>query len=408
MTRTAKALIYCLTLLLAGCGPTASAPRPVGGHPVTPPAGRHLVGYYAEWDIYGRGYPVRELETSGAADRLTDLVYAFGTVSGGQCAPADSWADYTRRVSAADSVDGVFDSADQALKGAFNQLRKLKKRHPQLKILWSFGGWNGSAGFADAVKDPSAFAKSCRDLVDDPRWSGLFDGIDIDWEYPNACGATCDTSGKQALTRLTTALRTAFGPSELVTAAITGDARTGGTGAAADYTSAAMPLDWVMAMTYDYYGTTGPQGPTAPHSALKPYPGIPQHGTTASETITELTARGIPAKKILLGVGFYGRGWTGVSRQEPGGAATGLASGSTQAGIEDYRTLASDCPATGTVGGTAYAYCGHRWWSYDTPQTIATKVAYARAEGLGGMFCWELSGDTIDGTLVKALTTGWI
>ncbi len=65
--------------------------------------------------------------------------------------------------------------------------------------------------------------------------------------------------------------------------------------------------------------------------------------------------------------------------------------------------LRSTCPATGTVAGTAYAKCGSDWWSYDTPRTIATKMTYKDQQGLGGTFFWELSGDTADGELIKAI-----
>ena len=39
--------------------------------------------------------------------------------------------------------------------------------------------------------------------------------------------------------------------------------------------------------------------------------------------------------------------------------------------------LKTTCPANGTVAGTAYAYCGSDWWSYDTPATINSKMAWA-------------------------------
>jgi len=184
-------------------------------------------------------------------------------------------------VPAADSVDGVADAPDQALRGEFNQLRKLRQRNPALKVLWSFGGWTGSAGFAAAARDPAGFAASCLALLDDPRWAGVFDGIDIDWEYPNACGVTCDTSGPGALARVVQALRAALGPGRLLTAAVTADASAGGRIERADYAAAAGRLDWVMAMTYDYFGTTDPAGPTAPHAALTGYPAMPRAGADA-------------------------------------------------------------------------------------------------------------------------------
>ncbi len=65
--------------------------------------------------------------------------------------------------------------------------------------------------------------------------------------------------------------------------------------------------------------------------------------------------------------------------------------------------LRTRCPATGTVGGTAYAKCGSEWWSYDTPATVATKMTYKNQQGLGGTFFWELSGDTSGGELIKSI-----
>jgi chitinase len=72
-------------------------------------------------------------------------------------------------------------------------------------------------------------------------------------------------------------------------------------------------------------------------------------------------------------------------------------------GIQDYKILVGSCPATGTVAGTAMAYCGGQWWSYDTPSTLAGKMGYRRTQGLGGVFFWELSGDTTGGSLISAL-----
>jgi chitinase len=363
-----------------------------------------LVGYFAQWGVYARDYQVRDVQVSGTAGRLTHLLYAFGSTAQGRCAVGDPQADHERIVTAENSVDGVADTAATPLRGNFGQLRKLKAVHPELKILWSFGGWNGSAGFTDAARDPTAFAESCRRLLNDPRWAGTFDGIDLDWEYPNACGLQCDSSGRDAPARLAAAMRAALGPASLVTAAITAD---GGKLATADYASMTTHLDWVMPMTYDYFGTGSSPGPTAPHSALTTYPGIPRAGAAAETAISHLLDGGVPAGKILLGVGFYGRGWTGVSQTAPGGTAGGPAPGTYEPGIEDYDRLRKRCPPTGTVGGTAYARCGDQWWSYDTPETLRTKAAYARDRGLGGAFVWELSGDTPEAALLTALASGF-
>ncbi|WP_030613311.1 glycoside hydrolase family 18 protein [Streptomyces fulvoviolaceus] len=390
--------------LLAGASSATAEPSPSKASIVKPKAaGSKVVGYFTEWGTYDRKYYVKNIETSGSASRLTHINYAFGNVTGGKCAMGDAYAATDRTYTAAESVDGVADTVDQPLRGNFNQLRELKKKHPGLKVLWSFGGWTWSSGFGEAAQNPAAFAQSCYDLVENSQWADVFDGIDIDWEYPNACGNTCDTSGREAFKNLMAALRAKFGSSNLVTAAITADATAGGKIDAADYAGAAQYVDWYNPMTYDYFGAWAATGPTAPHSPLNSYSGIPQAGYYTSATIAKLKGLGIPASKLLLGIGFYGRGWTGVTQSAPGGTATGPAAGTYEAGFEDYKVLKSKCPATGTVGGTAYAKCGSDWWSYDTPATIGTKMAYKNQQGLGGTFFWELSGDTSGGELIKAI-----
>ena len=369
-----------------------------------PPTGnKKVVGYFTEWGVYGRNYHIKNLVTSGSADKLTHIVYSFGNVQNGECKIGDSYAAYDKYYDAGTSVDGTSDTWDAgALRGNFNQIRKLKAMYPNIKVVWSFGGWTWSGGFGQAAANAQAFADSCYNLVNDARWSDVFDGIDIDWEYPNACGLSCDSSGPAAYTTLIAALRARFG-NQLVTSAIgAGSAKLN----AADYGPAAQYLDFYMLMTYDFFGAFDADGPTAPHSPLTGYAGIPIADFHSDNGVQLLKSFGVPSEKILLGIGFYGRGWTGVSQSAPGGAASGAAQGTYEAGIEDYKVLKNSCPATGVVAGTAYAYCGNNWWSYDTPATIQGKMNYVNQQGLGGAFFWEFSGDTANGELIQAISDG--
>ncbi|MFI9820887.1 glycosyl hydrolase family 18 protein [Streptomyces sp. NPDC052013] len=390
-------------------GPASGAVkvRTTGTPDEPPPTGDKVkLGYFTEWGVYGRNYHVKNLVTSGSASKITHINYAFGNVKNGQCTVDDTYAAYDKAYTADQSVSGTADTWDQPLRGNFNQLRQLKAKYPHIKVLYSFGGWTYSGGFGQAAQNPAAFAKSCKAVVEDPRWADVFDGIDIDWEYPNACGLTCDTSGPAAFKNLSQALRAEFGKDYLVTAAITADASAGGKIDAADYGGAAQYLDWYNVMTYDYFGAWDKAGPTAPHSPLTSYTGIPKEGFNSAAAIAKLKAKGVPAGKLLLGIGFYGRGWTGVTQSAPGGTATGPATGTYEAGIEDYKVLKNSCPATGTVGGTAYAHCGSNWWSYDTPATVKSKMSWSKTQGLGGAFFWEFSGDTANGELVSAIDSG--
>jgi len=161
--RTGAAILAPLLVAGALAFPTAApakapAPGPAAGDVGTLAAGNLKIGYFAQWGVYQRAYHVKNIVTSGSAAKLTHINYAFGNVTGGRCVVGDSYADYEKAYTAAESVDGVADTWDQPLRGSFNQLRKLKLRYPNIKILWSFGGWTWSGGFGQAAANPTAFA----------------------------------------------------------------------------------------------------------------------------------------------------------------------------------------------------------------------------------------------------------
>src|SRR4051794_33683420 len=114
--------------LLCGCAGLAaclSASAARAAEPPPPaPAEPRLVAYFAEWSIYQRNYHVADVP----ADRITHINYAFAQIRNGECALFDSFA----------AVDKAYpgDTWDQGvLRGSFNQLIRLKKKHPHLKTL---------------------------------------------------------------------------------------------------------------------------------------------------------------------------------------------------------------------------------------------------------------------------------
>ena len=123
---------------------------------LTPAQTPEIVGYFAGWTAENNKYNVRNIETSGSADKLTVIDYAFCVPqpgADGRIIPAfaDPFYDYQQIFPAEYSIDGVKDDSAQALRGNINQLKKLKARHPGLKILISIGGWGSSTYFSDAA-----------------------------------------------------------------------------------------------------------------------------------------------------------------------------------------------------------------------------------------------------------------
>lgn len=400
---------------------------------------KRVLGYFAQWGIYGRNYRVKNIDTSGSAAKLTHINYAFGNVRNNICevgliipsnestgAGGDAFADYSKAFSAAESVSGVADTWDQPLRGNWNQLKQLKAKYPNIKVLISLGGWTWSRGFASAARPENrvAFVTSCVNAyikgnlpVTDGAGgtgaaAGVFDGIDIDWEYPNACGLQCGGAEDQAnFTALLAEFRRQLNlvrPGLLLTIAA-------GAGvekiAATDPGQYAQHLDFINIMTYDFHGTW--EARTNHHSALFASPNDPSTGDVrfynSNDAVEAFLERGVPASKLNLGIGFYGRGWTNVPNVSNGLYQSGSAApGTYEAGNEDYKVL-KDRPGTIYTDANARAtwkYDGNTFWSYDTPAMITEKMNYVKAQNLGGAFFWEFSGDDANGTLAKAVGDG--
>lgn len=400
---------------------------------------RRVIGYFTQWGIYDRAYTVKNIETSGSAARLTHINYAFGNVRNDRCevgviqpsdpntgVGGDAFADYTKSFGAGDSVSGTADTWDQPLRGNWNQLKQLKAKHPGLKVLISLGGWTWSRGFAHAARPENrqAFVASCVDAyikgnlpVTDGAGgtgaaAGVFDGIDIDWEYPAACGLQCggpeDTANFTALLAEFRRQLDAVRPGLLLTIAA---------GAGVDKIRVTQPgqyaqyLDYINVMTYDFHGAWDPT--TNHHSALYATANDPSTGDTkkynTNDAIQAFLATGVPASKLNVGIGFYGRGWTNVAKTNNGLYQSGTAApGRYEAGIEDWKVLkALNYPGyDDAAAGAHWIYNGTTWWSVDDPANIQRKMSYVKSQSLGGAFSWDFSGDDANGTLLKAMADG--
>ena len=400
---------------------------------------KRVIGYFAQWGIYGRNYQVKNIDTSGSAAKLTHINYAFGNVRNNRCEVGhyqpsnpdtgeggDPFADYAKSFGAGESISGPGDQWNQPLRGNWNQLKQLKAKHPGIKLLISLGGWTYSRGFSEAARpeNRTAFVASCIDayikgnlpIYDNAGGpgaaAGLFDGIDVDWEYPVACGMGCGVPEDSAnFTALMAEFRhqlDAVRPGLLLTAAV---------GAGIDKIRVTDPgsyhpyLDYINVMTYDFHGAWANQ--TNHQSGLFHSPNDPSTGDIASynsnDAIEAFLSRGVPAAKLNLGIGFYGRGWTNVPNIDNGLYQTGTAAAGTyEAGIEDWKVLKNlGWPTyTDSQAGATWIYNGTTFWSMDTPALITEKMGYVKALGLGGAFIWEFSGDDAQGTLINSVSTG--
>ena len=191
----------------------------------------------------------------------------------------------------------------------FVNLKKLKLKNPDLKILISIGGWSWSGNFSSAALSDTSrkgFAVSAVSII---RKYAL-DGVDIDWEYPDQSGDgnTYRSGDKKNYTLMFKALRDELnkaGPWHqdrlLLTAAV------GGFKQFLQHTEmnkVAHYLDFVNLMTYDYFQDSS--GVAVHHTALyssKKY----NMQDNADKAVSDYVAAGVPLNKLVIGMAFYGR-----------------------------------------------------------------------------------------------------
>jgi len=369
-----------------------------GRHKHAQPSHPLLVGYFPQWGLYyDQPYYVKHLADNGSAALLDQINYAQGFVAGGKCSVADPKADLNTGYTTADSVSGEADDPASAFRGYFHQLKELKKRYPRLKILISLEG--AAAGFANDAQPENrkAFVASCVDTfirgnfapgVHEP---GIFDGFDIDWEYPR----TEDAANYRALLEEFRRQMRAVRPGLRLSIAVGHSPRMMGE---VDFAAIASLVDQVGVMNYDY---TGPWAKTTGFLApLFSDPGDPRHSNSIEKNIADYEAAGVPAEKLLMGVPFYGYSWTGVEATNNGLFQAGRGV-HTDEPYRYIRTLIASSPVyRDPLSRAPWLYDGKTFWTYEDPVSVRYKASFAANRHLGGVMIWELSEDTSDAVLL--------
>jgi chitinase len=525
--RLAIGTVAVLVSALLGAGPATAATASTGPHAApganfgNGPGARKLeMAFFEQWGIYGRGFDLADADNEGEIADLTDIDYAFGGVeplsgathnSAGAlavpnepiqenpaapgynpvvCSSLDIWADYQTPylvpITGSNGQPEANVNSSTNLAGNFEQLAELKAKYPNLKVVMSLGGYNGSAFFSAAASTAAArqaFVSSCIQMYieGDPgaavgdtgmpvtgsetpflpngTTAGLFNGFDIDWEYPGNNNGAPGNLYSPADTEDLVLLMQDFRAQLDALSRSTGQQYTltvempAGTQNAVDEDPAGLAryVNDEVVMDYDFQGPWDPTGPTNFDSNLYESPNAPD--TTAeplisvASTVSYYEHRGLPPSQLVVGLPYYGHGWTGVAPGSDFGLyqpATGPATspdmtsqgayladldGTDPAGTSDYYELAA-CPSQGvtsadpTNGCTAQDMSGFSWhfdpvtgatwlynsttgtfWSIEDPAEVYEKAQFVDSHGLAGASVWALEGDS-QNALTSALTAG--
>jgi chitinase len=410
-----------------------------------PHSDKVIGGYFEEWGIHYGGFTIADLQRNGVAGELTHLIYAFGDVTPAAtpaCAIEDPSAAYLD--SSLPSVSGKPYTAP--LYGNFGAIQQLKELHPRLKVLISLGGQAGNAaGWVTAASTPggrAALASSCIDLfvkgniAPGVRAPGLFDGFNIDWEFPAAADKQNFTALLKEFRTQLDALSKSTGKQYVLTFDSPADPRKY---VNIDLKAAAEQVDF---LTIDGYDLAAPEDKQT-NEASSLYASATNPSVSGApvidETVKAYLKIGVPANKYAMGLPLYAVGWTGVASMNRGlyqnaaapapvllADGSGLCANPNKAapspgcdtlltpGFLTYATVEKLIGMNGftawydsaRVGATLYNPTSKTFYTYDSPASVTAKTAYIKEKKLRGAYVWALNDDDPAGSLTKAIATG--
>lgn len=353
---------------------------------------RPVVGSYV---LAERGVDVVERLKPGS---VTHLLYAFLLICG------EGQRKEEAAACAGQPAFGIAPHADQQTFSA--AFERLKVRDPKVQVLASVGGWGGSDPFFHLAATPQGRAAFVQQAVDWLRAHPGFDGLDIDWEHPGSNGSAngvplgSPADGErfvallQALRQGLDALGRETGRRYALTAAI---ATSRAQLARMPMGPAAKVLDLVFMMTYDFAGPWTRKA--AHHTALRS--AKPASEDSLEAAVANLRREGVPAAKLVAGVAMYGRGFDGVKGDggyaRPWPNEDGSMAYKDIAGLKALGLAPQFDPRT-----RSWAMVGDgKFVGYDDPRAVRAKARFAKAQGLAGVFAWELNQD--NGEILDAM-----
>ena len=225
-----------------------------------------------------------------------------------------------------------------------------------------------------------------------------YDGVDIDWEGEAFNGTQSGTD----MINFAAALRTALGSKLLTVDADVWDWAYWGTAYAS--------FDRISVMTYAWTCYANVPWFTSPLYDQGDWYGA---CWSLDKAKSQFIAAGVPTAKLNLGLGFFGRQYSGgVLASNPTQGVSGprqvwqTGSAPTSTLINYNSILPMVTPQNynwDTLSVVPYlSYIGTTpptsWYlTYDNPQSIQAKVRYIIAQNLGGWIIWDLGGDWIPG-----------
>lgn len=279
-----------------------------------------------------------------------------------------------------------------------NFTASLRLKTPRVKTLISIGG--GGAGpdlYARMVSSRSTRKAFIDSSIAVARRFG-FDGLDLDWEFPENPAQMDDFAVllEEWRAAVNSEAWSTRRPPLLLTAAVyfAADFFLSGVYRAYPASSISRNLDWINAMCYDYHGSWDTSATGAPAAFFDPNSNI-----SSSYGLGSWIRAGVPRKQIIMGLPLYGRTWKLKDTNVNGIGAPAVGLGPGDDGVLFYYQVVAFNKDNGAkvvhdkTTVSTYSYEGTSWIGYDDVTSTTTKIELAKALGLRGYFFWALSYD---------------
>ncbi|XP_055917102.1 chitinase-3-like protein 1 [Eupeodes corollae] len=305
-------------------------------------------------------------------------------------------------------IDPYLDLQEDWGRANIKKFMQLKNKNPDLKVLAAVGGWNeGSLKFSEVANDPikrNTFVKSAVDFVKKHQ----FDGLDLDWEYPNQRHNVTTNDDKTNFVTLLKELKTALSRDNLLLTAAVGSAEFSSS-VSYNIPEVSKYLDIINVMAYDLHGSWDPvTGINAPLFEGPNDQTQLEKQLNVHASISYWLNNGAPREKIVLGVPFYGRTFTLKDpNQHTIGSpheGTGLPGPySNEPGHIGYNEICEKLLKEDWTyvweehQKVPYMYRGKQWIGFEDPRSIKLKAQYAVDQNLAGVMIWSLESDDFHG-----------
>ncbi|KAF2416681.1 hypothetical protein EJ08DRAFT_666620 [Tothia fuscella] len=367
---------------------------------------KRIIGYYEGWkhDQACAGMGINDIPF----DALTHVVFSFGYISPGDYnvvpmdnLPAKLFADFT----------------------------KQKEKNRDVKYMIALGGWTFNDNFTatqpvfhDIVSSPANRAVFISNLISFLKYYA-FDGVDIDWVIVHHVASSNNANPSQEYP----GARDRGGhPEDGVNFTIFLKELRGALDAVGEYVvsftiptsywylrhfdlAAVDHVDFVNIMSYDLHGVWDGDNPIGRHVWAH------TNLTEIKEAMDLLWRNNVPASKLNLGIGFYGRsfeldtpgcdtpgcGFKSGAQPGPCSDASGVLS------FREIRDIISQkqlTPYHDEANAIKYIVWDQtQWVSYDDEETIRAKIDLGNKLGLGGLLIWAIDQDDDELTALNAV-----